>query len=76
MMAGYKYQGDHQGPDTFDAVALKPPYERNAPRPRVLQPCGTPAAYKRHQAHGEDPCAPCTKAALKYRREHDANRKR
>lgn len=32
-----------------------------APRPsrRVLRPCGTQAAYARHLAHGETPCAAC-----------------
>ena len=27
-----------------------------------LQPCGTPAAYRRHLDHGEVPCWPCTEA--------------
>ena len=26
---------------------------------RQREPCGTEAAYKRHRAHGEEPCAPC-----------------
>ena len=26
------------------------------------QPCGTSAAYQRHRAHGEEPCAPCKQA--------------
>ncbi|MGZ4663618.1 MAG: hypothetical protein ACXV5Q_00830 [Frankiaceae bacterium] len=35
---------------------------RAAPAPRQLQPCGTPAAYRRHQKAGETPCAPCVEA--------------
>lgn len=31
--------------------------------PRELQPCGTPAAYRRHLRHGEDPCAACEQAS-------------
>lgn len=30
--------------------------------PRNLKPCGTDAAYKRHQRHGEKPCTECTEA--------------
>ena len=29
---------------------------------RVLQPCGTPAAYQRHLRHREMPCQACTDA--------------
>lgn len=29
---------------------------------RVLQPCGTPAAYQRHWRRGERPCRPCVEA--------------
>lgn len=29
---------------------------------RVLQPCGTPAAYQRHRRHYEMPCQACTDA--------------
>lgn len=35
------------------------------------QPCGTPAAYRRHIRHGETPCTTCVEAI----REHDRNRK-
>jgi WhiB family transcriptional regulator, redox-sensing transcriptional regulator len=31
-------------------------------RPRVLEPCGTSAAYKRHINHKEKPCQPCWEA--------------
>jgi len=31
--------------------------------PRVLQPCGTFAAYKRHLRHKEEACEPCKQAA-------------
>ena len=29
---------------------------------RVLAPCGTATAYKRHRAHGEEACGPCKDA--------------
>lgn len=32
---------------------------RKVDETRELQPCGTPAAYMRHRAHGELPCLPC-----------------
>lgn len=35
---------------------------RNGIHPRVLQPCGTVAAYRRHLSAGETPCAPCRAA--------------
>jgi len=34
--------------------------------PRVLQPCGTRAAYKRHVRHGETPCRACKAANAEY----------
>lgn len=30
--------------------------------PREVQPCGTPAAYRRHRVHGEEPCQGCKDA--------------
>jgi len=35
---------------------------------RVLKPCGTSAAYRRHQMHGEKPCQDCTEAWRAYQR--------
>lgn len=35
---------------------------------RELQPCGTAAAFRRHQLHGEPPCQPCRQAFADYRR--------
>jgi hypothetical protein len=35
----------------------------------VTQPCGTQAAYKRHQRKGEEPCDPCRLAWAEYQRE-------
>lgn len=35
-------------------------------KPAGPQPCGTRAAYKRHKARGEDPCAPCVAAQRQY----------
>lgn len=36
---------------------------------RELQPCGTPAAYRRHVYHGEIACAKCLKAWSKAQRD-------
>lgn len=33
-------------------------------RRRPLQPCGTPAAYKRHHRYGEKPCTACLDARM------------
>lgn len=38
--------------------------------PRVLQPCGTRAAYRRHRAHGEVTCAACCAAVAEYNRQY------
>lgn len=38
--------------------------------PRKLKPCGTSAAYKRHQLHGEKPCEACTEAWNAYHRDY------
>ncbi len=35
---------------------------------RDLHPCGTQAAYQRHQRRGEIACDPCLQAAARYRR--------
>lgn len=37
--------------------------------PRELQPCGTPAAYRRHLRHGEPPCKPCCAAQAELQRQ-------
>lgn len=34
----------------------------------LLKPCGTPAAYRRHQRRGELPCASCRAEAARHRR--------
>jgi hypothetical protein len=39
----------------------------SAPRRR---PCGTPAAYRWHRYHGEEPCGPCWEAARAHWRGH------
>lgn len=33
---------------------------------RPLKPCGTPAAYRRHQRHGEPIDEPCDQAWKRY----------
>lgn len=42
---------------------------------RALQPCGTLAAARRHQRHGEDPCAPCKEALAEHARNQYKKRK-
>jgi hypothetical protein len=41
----------------------------------ATSPCGTVAAYKRHQRNGETPCAECRAANAAYHRELYARRK-
>lgn len=36
---------------------------------RVLQPCGTPAAYRRHLRNGESACAECLAAVAKQKQD-------
>ena len=36
---------------------------------KAPSPCGTPAAYRRHLRHKEDPCTPCKKAKRDEARE-------
>lgn len=50
--------------DTGDTSA--PPAAN--PGGRVLRPCGTWAAYKRHLKAGEEPCDPCRTAGRAHRR--------
>jgi hypothetical protein len=35
----------------------------------LLQPCGTPAAYRRHLHHGEKPCRSCTQAEARAKQD-------
>lgn len=42
--------------------------------PAIKQPCGTRAAYRRHRAKGEDPCAPCKAAYAAWARRHEDTR--
>ena len=35
---------------------------------RELKPCGTPAAFRRHKRHGEEPCDACWEAERLHRR--------
>ena len=37
--------------------------------PRILAPCGTLAAHKRHRRRGEQPCLPCMDALNASRRQ-------
>ena len=42
----------------------------------ATHPCGTNAAYKRHQRKGEPPCAACRAAWSAYQRELYARRRK
>ena len=51
---------------------------RKAGRPRnspTVQPCGTPAAYRRHQRRGEKPCGPCGWAMAVDNKERSVQRR-
>jgi hypothetical protein len=37
---------------------------------RDVEPCGTLAAYRRHQRHAETPCGPCKEANADYQRSY------
>lgn len=41
---------------------------------RVPKPCGTVAAYRRHQRNGEPPCDACRKANADYQRAYQQRR--
>lgn len=42
---------------------------------QVAKPCGTHAAYVRHQSHGEEPCEPCKVAQRAYQRDRARERR-
>lgn len=46
------------------------------PGRRATEPCGTPAAYRRHKRRGEDPCDPCKAAWSAKQHEYYEARKR
>lgn len=41
-----------------------------------VAPCGTPAAYRRHLRHGEDPCSACRRANRIVKRSQADQRRR
>jgi hypothetical protein len=45
------------------------------PGPRITQPCGTPAAHRRHRDRGETPCQPCADAMRAYNRDYTERKK-
>lgn len=51
------------------ANAAKPKAEPRSKEPRKRRACGTPPAYRRHLANGEEPCQPCRDAIAAVRRE-------
>ena len=42
---------------------------------QASQPCGTPAAYRRHRRQGEEPCEDCRRAMSAWNREQYERRK-
>ena len=52
---------------------------RDNPRPKkvrlAIKPCGTNAAFKRHQRNGETPCLACKTAHAKYVANRKADRR-
>jgi hypothetical protein len=42
--------------------------------PRLLQPCGTHAAYTRHRSRGEEPCEACVIGERLYQRNRPGKR--
>lgn len=60
-----------------NGVPLKNPKKKRKrrtlePKPVVLKPCGTNAAYQRHRRNGEYPCTPCLEAHAQNVREAKA----
>ena len=56
--------------------ALRKRRARNGtPAPRLVQPCGTHAAFNRHVKAGEDPCLRCLTAEREYQAERHERRK-
>ncbi len=48
--------------------------QRGGP-PRTPAPCGTYAAYRRHQRHGDRPCDACRETYNEHQRQMYRNRK-
>lgn len=61
-----EYALDRRDPGIYGG--LTPTQRGTAKRKRRLSPCGTPAAWYRHRAHGETPCDPCRLAVNADRR--------
>lgn len=53
------------------ALPLYPWWQRGD---RILRPCGTRAAYVRHQRHGEQPCQPCIRALSEHNHKNRTRR--
>lgn len=59
----YRYRG--AGTDVLTPwmdEGPEPRVRRSENTRRLLVPCGTPAAYRRHLRHGESPCRACRDA--------------
>jgi len=63
------------GPEE-DAWDSPEPQVTRSVDPRYVKPCGTEAAYRRHLAHGEEPCGLCIDAHATYQRPKGGTGKR
>lgn len=72
----YVYQG--KGYDTLTPHLDEPESQfEDLPRVgRVLSPCGTEAAWRRHQRHGERPCYTCRAAHARAKADRMARKRR
>jgi len=53
---------------------LRAELQKAQPKKRELQPCGTPAAHKRHRKRGEQPCELCRQAVNAYQSNRNKER--
>ena len=57
------------------AKAIAEGREPGKPGPPVCRPCGTIAAYRRHERRGFPPCDACKAAHAEYQRDYYRRRK-
>ena len=60
--------------NTIYRVVYRVREEEKEEKPRILKPCGTNAAYKRHLDMKEEPCTPCRKAHSREQKKFEEKR--
>lgn len=64
------YRAGEPGKEIAAAFGISPAavsyHCKDIDRPTAVTPCGTPAAYRRHQHAGQDACRPCKDAWNEY----------